>query len=151
VTIRFISDDNCLSGAVWDKFQHQLIIGGSPTATPIGGSQYIGSIQSLSPDASATSRVIWAMGLPCPVLGTPAENGKGVLAVVTWRDCSPGGSPSLYILNARVAIANPNGVPNPKLLKVINLASLSGAFSQPTFADGYLFVASNSGGLMAYR
>jgi hypothetical protein len=58
---------------------------------------------------------------------------------------------SLYLLNARVAIANPDGVPNPALLKVISLASASGAFSQPTFADGYLFVASNSGGLMAYH
>jgi polyvinyl alcohol dehydrogenase (cytochrome) len=141
--------DTCISAAVWDRSKHQLLIGSPQTAIPIDGSQWAGSIQSLSPDADATSRVIWAMGLPCPVLGTPAENSEGVLALVTEDGCSAGGSPSLYLLNARVATPNPNGVPNPKLLKVIQLAS--GAFSQPTFADSYLFVASESGGLMAYH
>ncbi len=140
--------DGCISAAVWDGLKHQLVIGGTQTATPIDGSQWTGSIQSLSPDADATSRVIWAMGLPCPVLGTPAENGNGVLAAVTEGGCSSGASPSLYLLNARVALPNPNGVPNPQLLKVIKLAS--GAFSQPTFADSYLVVASESR-LMAYH
>jgi hypothetical protein len=141
--------DECISAAVWDQSKRQLIIGGTQTATAIDGSQWVGSIQSLSPDANPASRVIWAKGLPCPVLGTPTENGNGVLAVVTEDGCSSGGSPSLYLFNARIAVPNPKGVSNPKLLKVIKLGS--GAFSQPTFADSYLFVASESGGLMAYH
>jgi hypothetical protein len=140
---------DCTSSAVWDSVANQLIIGGTQTATPIDGSQWSGSVVSLSPNAAATNQVNWAMGLPCPVVGTPTENGKGVLAVVTWNECSAGSSSALYVFNARVTVANPNGVPNPELLDVIDLRT--GAFSQPTFADGYLFVASNGGGLMAYN
>ncbi len=140
---------DCNSGAVWDASGHQLIVGGTQTATPIDGSQYLGSVESLSPDASASTRLNWAMGLPCPVQGTPTENGNGVLAVVTYGPCAARSTSSLYVLNARAPIANPLGVPNPQVLKVITLGSP--AFSQPTFADGYLLVASNAGGLMAYH
>jgi hypothetical protein len=140
---------SCLSAGVWDSTAKQLIVGGNRTASPIDGQQWPGSVRALSPDATVSNRVIWEQGLPCAVQGTPTENGAGVLAVVTWNECSSGNSPSLYLFNARSSLANPNGNPNPVLLKTIRLSS--SAFSQPTFADNYLFVASNSGGLMAYH
>jgi hypothetical protein len=140
----------CLSAAVWDAADRMLIIGGNHTQAALGGLQWPGSIRALSPDASPATRVLWEMGLPCPVLGTPTENGAGIVAVVTWNSgCLAGGSPSLYLINARASTPNPLGNPNPQLLKVIQLSS--SAFSQPTFADGYLFVAGTGGGLMAYH
>ena len=139
--------DGCISAAVWDGLKHQLVIGGTQTATPIDGSQWTGSIQSLSPDADATSRVIWAMGLPCPVLGTPAENGNGVLARHGGR---------LLLRRLTVALpaqrescpAQPERRAEPAAAEG-DQARL-GAFSQPTFADSYLVVASESR-LMAYH
>jgi hypothetical protein len=75
------------------------------------------------------------------------------LAVVTFSQstdpCSPGGTPSLYLYNAHATVSNGPGPPAPQLLKTITLGSA--AFSQPAFADGYLFVAGESNGnLMAY-
>jgi hypothetical protein len=140
----------CLSAAVWDSADRELVIGGNPTATPIDAVQWPGSIRALSPDASPSKRVVWELGLPCPVQGTPTMNGAGVVAVVTWNSgCLSGSSPALYLLNARSPTPNPLGNPHPQVLKVISLSS--SAFSQPTFADGYVFVAGTSGGLMAYR
>jgi hypothetical protein len=140
----------CLSAAAWDATDRQLVIGGNHTSTAIDGVQWGGSIRALSPDDHPAHRVLWEMGLPCPVLGTPAENGLGVVAVATWGDgCMSGSSPTLYLLNARSLNGNPLGNPNPKVLKTITLSS--GAFSQPTFADGYLFVATMNNGLMAYH
>jgi hypothetical protein len=140
----------CISAAVWDAAGRQLIIGGNHTLAAIDGFQWPGSIRALAPDANVSNRVLWDMGLPCPVQGTPTENGAGVVAVVTWNDsCMSGSSPAVYLINAHVTTPNPLGNPSPVVLKVIQLSS--GGFSQPTFADGYLFVAGVSGGLMAYH
>jgi hypothetical protein len=141
------TDNLCNAGAVWDAGAHELIMGS--TRTP---NNHPGSIQALSPDANAPSRVIWQKYLPCPVEGTPSEDGAGVLAVVTFREspdpCSPGGTPSLYLYDAHATVSNGSGPPAPRLLKTIPLGSAS--FSQPTFADRYLFVAGESNGnLMA--
>jgi hypothetical protein len=115
------------------------------TRTPNGNA---GSIQALSPDQSPASRVIWQAYLPCAVEGVPSEDGAGVLAVVTFSPCSSGGSDEdLYLYNAHATVANGSGPPAPQLLKTIPLGRA--AFSQPAFADGYLFVASESS-LMAY-
>ena len=142
-------DGDCISGAVWDAAHSQLIIGGNHTKAAIAGLQWGGSIRALSPDASANHRVLWAMGLPCPVLGTPTEDGAGVIAVTTWFvNCNPT-TPALYLFSALSTTPTLSGVPAPVLLKTIPLSN--GAFGQPTFADGYLFVASTSGGLMAYH
>jgi hypothetical protein len=140
----------CLSAAVWDAADRQLVIGGNHTLTPIDGQQWPGSIRALSPDAAPAHRVVWEMPLPCPVLGTPSENGAGVVAVVTWNSgCLPGSSPSLYLLDARATAPNPPGNPAPLLLDVIQLGA--SAFSQPTFADADVFVAATSAGLIAYH
>jgi hypothetical protein len=140
----------CLSAAAWDITDQLLIIGGNHTTTAIDAKQWPGSIRALSPNDKPAHRVVWEMGLPCPVLGTPTENGTGVVAVLTYNaGCTSGSSPALYLLNARQTVKPPIGNPAPVLLKTIPVAS--GGFSQPTWADNYLFVASSSGGLMAYH
>jgi hypothetical protein len=132
----------CNGGAVWDAGAHQLIVGS--TKTP---NNHQGSIQALSPDAGAASRVIWQSYLPCAVEGIASENGAGVLAVATYGPCANGSSHSLYLYNAHVTVPNGSGPPAPQLLKTIKLGP---AFSQPSFADGDLFVASETN-LMAYH
>lgn len=77
-------------------------------------------------------------------------DGAGVLAVVTYNGdgpCSTGTTPSLYLYNAHATVPNGAGPPAPQLLKTIALGRA--AFSQPAFADGYLFVGTE-GSLMAY-
>jgi hypothetical protein len=133
----------CNGGAVWDAGANELIAGS--TKTPNG---HPGSIQALSPDGGAASRVLWQSYLPCAVEGTPSEDGAGVLAVATYGPCSTSGAQSLYLYNAHVTVPNGSGPPAPQLLKTIKLGH--SAFSQPAFADGYLFVATGSN-LMAYH
>lgn len=138
----------CNAGAVWDASANQLIMGSTLT------SRSPGAIQALSPDAAASNRVIWQSDLPCPVDGVPSEDGAGVLAVVTMtfpgeNPCTTGSTPSIYLYDAHTTVPNPNGFgpPVPQLLKRIPLGRST--FSQPTFADGYLFVA-GEGRMMAY-
>lgn len=133
----------CNSGGVWDAGANQLILGS--TKTPNG---HPGSIQALSPDAAPTSRVIWQTYLPCAVEGPPSEDGAGVLAVDTFGSCAAGSSPRLYLYNADVTVPNGSGPPAPQLLKTITPGA--SVFAQPSFADGYLFVASEKN-LMAYH
>src|SRR5207253_2141085 len=135
-------NDPCLSAAVWDPGAHRLIIGGERPTTPIDGSSPRGSIRAISPDATPSKRVIWDKGLPCAVYGTPSENAAGVVAVATYNRCASGSSPALYLFNARRTMLNLLGNPDPVQLKTFALPA--GAFSQPVFADGYLFVASNN-------
>jgi hypothetical protein len=132
----------CNSGGVWDAGANELIVGSTKTPNGHGG-----SIQALSPDATAANRVIWQSYLPCAVEGPPSEDGAGVLAVVTFGPCS-GGVQSLYLYNAHATVANGSGPPAAKLLKTIKLGASD--FSQPAFADGYLFVATEKN-LMAYH
>jgi hypothetical protein len=142
-----IQDDLlCNASAIWDAGAHQLIAGS--TQTPNGNP---GSIQALSPDQNPASRVIWQSYLPCAVEGPPSEDGAGVLAVVTFNGdlpCSGTAVPSLYLFDAHATVPNGSGPPAPQLLKTIPLGRA--AFSQPAFADGYLFVTTD-GSMMAYR
>jgi hypothetical protein len=133
----------CNSGGVWDAGAHELIVGS--TKTP---NNHAGSIQALSPDASAANRVIWRSYLPCAVEGPPSEDGAGVLAVVTFGPCATGGTRSLYLYNAHATVPNGAGPPAPQLLKTIALGASD--FSQPAFADRYLVVATEKN-LMAYH
>ena len=139
------ADTLCSAGAVWDARAHELIMGG--TKAPNGQP---GSLQALSPDNGS---VIWKTYLPCPVEGPPSEDGAGVLAVVTFSEngnrCLPGAAPQVYLYDAHSTVPGGSGPPAPRLLKTIQLGA--SAFSQPAFADGYLFVAGDGGGdLNAY-
>jgi len=139
------NDTLCSAGAVWDARANELIMGG--TKAPNGQP---GSLQALSPD---TGSVIWRKYLPCPVEGPPSEDGAGVLTVVTFSEagnrCLPGTAPQAYLYDAHSTVPSGSGPPAPRLLKTIALGAA--AFSQPAFADGYLFLAGDGGGdLLAY-
>jgi len=154
--------DACLSAASFDRPAHQLVIGGNRAAA-IDGRAVPGSVRALNPDAPAAQRVVWDNGLACNVVGSPSANGKGLVAVSTYgswfsgsgtfRRCSAAagrvygpscsdtdGTPHIYVLDGRHPVANPNGRPDAPVLWC--RAVPGGAFSQPVFAGGSLFVAS---------
>jgi hypothetical protein len=119
----------CLAGAVWDGTR--LFLAGN--ATTINGTSYNGSIRKLNP---ATGVPIWERGLSGIVLGSPTENGSGVLAVGSWDYT---GAPNrIWLVNAS----------NGDILKTINVNSAT--FGQQVFADAYLLVPSQKKGLFAY-
>jgi outer membrane protein assembly factor BamB len=112
--------DGCLAGAIYDGTR--LFLAGN--ATKIGGVDYQGSIRRVDP---ATGATVWEQGLTANVLGTPSENGAGVIAAAT-HDFKPVG-----LTNQTYLINSDNGailatIPNGK------------EFAQPIFADKYLFL-----------
>jgi polyvinyl alcohol dehydrogenase (cytochrome) len=124
-------DPACLSSTV--VHGNSLYVAG--TATTIGGTSYAGSIDELS---AATGKIVWATGLSAPVLGTPSLDGAGVLAVGTY-----GTSPEPeadYLLNPSTGA----------ILATVDNGD-SAQFAQPVFADGYLFIATDTAGLYAYQ
>ena len=64
----------CIDAAIWNG--QDLIEGG--TTTTIAGKTYSGTVEELDP---ATGAILWQTGLPGPVLGSPTEDGSGVVAV----------------------------------------------------------------------
>jgi hypothetical protein len=141
------------------------VIGGNHTATNIDGRAYPGSVRGLSTAQPTTQRVRWDNGLPCNVIGSPSINGNGLVAAATYGSFGSGtyqrcdatagrhygtscddtdGSPHVYVLNGRNPVANSKGRPDAPVLWCQKLPM--GDFSQPTFADGYLFVAAGSTG-----
>jgi hypothetical protein len=141
--------DACIDSAIWDSPAKQLVIGGNGGAT-VDGQSANGSVRALKPSQGVTQRVIWDNPLPCNVIGSPTEDGAGVVAVVTYNCIGTTAQQALYLLDARHPVPNPQGnpIPDAPILKRILLGSP--AFAQPTFADNMLFVAS-TGGLMAYH
>ena len=121
----------CLSSTVVNG--SSLYVAG--TATTINGTSYAGSIDELN---AATGEIVWATGLSAPVLGTPSLDGAGVLAVATY-----GTSPEPeadYLLNPTTGA----------ILATVDNGD-SAQFAQPVFADGYLFIATDTAGLYAYQ
>lgn len=82
----------CDSAAVWDG--SQLIIGGG-AATTINGVSYTGSVQSLNP---ATGVPLWQTGVTGTIVGTPTEDGSGVVAAQTYETSNK--QLGVYLLNA---------------------------------------------------
>jgi outer membrane protein assembly factor BamB len=113
----------CLAAAIWDG-SHLIV---ASNATTIRGVRFPGSIRELDP---ATGTIIWETGLSGQVLGSPTKNGAGVIAVATYGS-------ELYLIDAS----------SGQILKTI---STSNTFSQPVFADSYLFVATTTGDFTAY-
>jgi len=125
------TNDHCQAGALWDG--SRLIVAGNTTT--IEGSTYGGSVRSVDP---STGAVRWETGLSAQVLGTPTEDGAGVVAVATW---SVTGAPNAaYLLNADTG-------------DVLATLATGGSktFAQPVFAGQYLLLATLDQGLMAYR
>src|ERR1700674_3865369 len=108
----------------------------SPAATP----------RSTAPPTAGRCRTriplrataMWQTGLPAAVMGTPALDGAGVLAVPTMPR-QAGETSAVYLLNES----------NGQVLGTINTGNTP-AFAQPVFADNYVFVATAGGGVTAY-
>lgn len=120
----------CLAAAVWDDPAGALYIGGNPTV--IRGTSYGGSVRQVNP---ATGAYIWQTGLPCSVMGTPSLDSAGVLSVGTYI-CPSGATPGAYLINASTGA----------ILKSLAVGG-GHVFSQPVFAQGTLFVATEAKGL----
>jgi outer membrane protein assembly factor BamB len=124
----------CLASAAWDQQANALYLAGD--ATRINGQDYPGSVQEGNP---GSGQATWVTGLPCSALGTPAlDAATGVLAVTTWDPCAAGNSPSVYLVNAS----------DGAILGTLPL--MTGGFAEPVFAGPYLFVADESGQVVAY-
>jgi polyvinyl alcohol dehydrogenase (cytochrome) len=141
--------DACIDSAIWDWPADQLVIGGNG-GTTVDGRSANGSVRALEVAQGVTQRVIWDDPLPCNVIGSPTENGAGVVAVVTYNCIGTTARPALYLLDARHPVPNPQGhpIPDAPILKKVALGNP--AFAEPTFADDMLFVASTRS-LMAYH
>jgi outer membrane protein assembly factor BamB len=121
----------CIAAAIWDG--SRLFV--ASNATMIGDVSFGGSIRELDP---ATGAVIWNTGLPDAVYGSPTLNGAGMIALATYEE-GPGPQ-AAYLIDAS----------NGSILKTISTSN-SSTFAQPVFADEFLFVASLSGKLTAYK
>lgn len=82
----------CASAAISDG--NQLIIGGG-AATTINGVTYPGSVQALDP---ATGQPLWQTGLQGTIVGTPTEDGGGVVAAQTFASSDK--QLGVYLLDA---------------------------------------------------
>ena len=65
---------------------------------------------------TASQRVAWDDALPCNVIGSPSEDGAGVVAVATYT-CPSGSSTrhAVYLLDARHPVANAPYHPAPQV------------------------------------
>lgn len=124
---------SCLASSVWNGQTGRLFIAGD--GTTIAGTSYGGSVREVNP---ATGAFVWQTGLRCAVMGTPSLDGAGVLAAATYS-CSGSNTPGAYLLNAATGA----------MLKTLPTGS-SRIFGQPVFAQGNLFVATESGGLYSF-
>jgi outer membrane protein assembly factor BamB len=130
------SDDNpgeCDAAAIWDGTN--LIEGGGNTTT-IDGVAYNGSVQSLDP---ATGVARWKTGLPGAVIGSPTEDGAGVVAAQVFYSYT--NQNGVYFLNAGTgAIIGSIIIPKAAL------------FGQPVFdGDELLLGGMSNFGLTAYE
>ncbi len=121
---------SCLAGAVWDGSGGALYVGGD--GATIGGTSFGGSVRQVNPDTGAFR---WQTGLPCAVMGTPTLDSAGVLAAGTYS-CPGTRTPGAYLINASTGA----------ILKTLPVGS-SPVFGQPVFAQGTLFVATETRGL----
>jgi polyvinyl alcohol dehydrogenase (cytochrome) len=123
----------CIAAAIWDGTN---LIEGGGAPTTIGGTTYQGSVQSLNP---ATGTPVWQTGLPGTVVGSPTEDGAGVVAAPIYQSST--GQVGVYLLSAATgAILGFIPTPNSRL------------FGQPVFAQNDLLIgASTSLGLTAYE
>jgi outer membrane protein assembly factor BamB len=115
----------CDAAAVWDGTN---LIEGGGNSTTINSVTYDGSVQSLDP---ATGKPIWQTGIPGNVVGSPTEDGAGVVAATTYHSAT--GQLGVYLLNAATGA----------ILDYIN-TNPSPVFGQPVFANNDLLIAGTS-------
>jgi len=120
------SYEECIAASIWNGTS-LIVSGGAPTT--IGGKKYLGSVQALNP---ATGKPLWQTGMPGLVLGSPTEDGAGVIAVPLYA-ADTDADMGVYLLNAS----------NGQIIGTIPLPKTS-IFSQPVFANNDLLVAGNN-------
>jgi len=99
---------------------------GGPAVT-IGGRAHRGSVQERSP---STGKLIWEIGLPEGVTGSPTLDGAGVLAVGTYDSGSA--ADRTYLIGAASG-------------RILRRLGVGKDFAQSVFADGWLFTANVNG------
>jgi len=119
------SYEECIASAIWNGTS-LIVSGGAPTT--IGGKTYLGSVQALNP---ATGKPLWQTGIPGFVLGTPSEDGAGVIAVPLYG-ANTDANMGVDLLNAS----------NGQIIGTIPLPKTS-IFAQPVFDGNDLLVAGN--------
>lgn len=123
----------CDAAAIWDGTH---LIEGGGNWTTVDGTSYPGSVVSLNPD---TGEVVWQTGLPGFVIGSPTEDGAGVVAAQTFY--SPTAQQGVYLLTATTgAVLGSIVLPNAPL------------FGQPVWDGNDLLVPGSANvGLTAYE
>lgn len=126
------ASNECDAAAIWDG-QHLIEGGGS--AVTINGTAYDGSVQALDP---TTGKPVWQTGLDGWVVGSPSENGAGVIAApVLFSPNDAGHGPTgVYLLSASTG----------QILKFISTEP-QGNFAQPVFDGNDLLVGNESAAL----
>jgi outer membrane protein assembly factor BamB len=124
---------NCLGGAVWDPIGSRVIVTGG--LTTIDGEVFQGSVQALD---ARTGRPLWQRGTPLPIWGGASLNGSGILAAPAFGSEETSGN-GVYLLDAE----------RGAILTRLDTGG-SPVSAQPVFSDRYLFVATQSEGLIAF-
>jgi len=122
----------CVAAAIWDGTS---LIEGGGAPTTIGGTTYQGSVQALDP---ATGAAVWQTGLPGTVVGSPTEDGAGVVAAQIFQSST--GVHGVYLLSAATGT----------ILDFIPVSN-SRLFGQPVFAQSDVLIGGGpTAGLTAY-
>jgi outer membrane protein assembly factor BamB len=121
--------NECDSAAIWNG---KYVIEGGGSIVTINGTQYNGSVQALNP---TTGKPAWQTGLPGWVVGSPAEDGAGVIAAPVYNSPNIGTS-GVYLLSASTG----------RILGYISTQP-RGVFGQPVFDRNDLLIASMSSAL----
>lgn len=126
------ASNECDAAAIWNG--KYLIEGGGSQVT-INGTTYDGSVQALNP---TTGKPIWQTGLDGWIVGSPSENGAGVVAApVLFSPSDAGHGPTgVYLLSATTG----------KILKFIS-TDPQGLFAQPVWDGSELLVGDDSAAL----
>jgi len=122
------SVNGCTSAAAWNG--QRLFVAGPKTE--IGGTDYPGGIREVNP---STGDVIWAVGLPASVQGSPTENGNGVVSIATFGKSA----------NADYLLSASDGA----ILATVSTGG-SPEFPTPVFSGRLLLLATENKGLLAY-
>jgi outer membrane protein assembly factor BamB len=130
---------SCLASGIWDGPAGELFAAGN---APPGSNTNAGSVVRLDP--APPGDIIWQRPLPCAVMGSPSLDSAGVLAAGTYNCFKHPPPPFIPVPGAYLLDAS-----NGAMLKTLPTGT-SRVFAQPVFAEGSLFVATETGGLYAF-
>ncbi len=124
----------CDAAAIWDG-TNLIAGGGSPTT--INGTSYPGSVQSLNP---ATGTPVWQTGLQGNIVGSPSEDGAGVVVAPVYIGATPANQ-GAYLLSAATGavlgfIPEPTATHSP--------TPLPNLFGQPVWVGNDLLIGAGT-------